>query len=117
MAVLSLSVPVGPFYPQDFEDVASDSVYFSYVEAASHAGIVGGYPCGTNINEPCIAPGKRPYFRLGNSITRGQLAKMVVLARNWTLINPSNPTFSDVPSGSPFYTHIETGHAHNVLAG
>jgi hypothetical protein len=114
MIVLGLNIPISSS-TQDFEDVPPGSVYFPYVEAAFHAGIIGGYPC-SGPGEPC-GPQNRPYFRPSNSITRGQLAKMVVLAKHWTLLNPTNPTFSDVLPGSTFYTYVETGYAHNVLAG
>ena len=56
------------------------STFFSYVEAVFAQGIVVGYPCGTNPNEPCVAPGNRPSFRVGANATRGQVSKIVTLA-------------------------------------
>jgi hypothetical protein len=56
-------------------------------------------------------------FRPSNDVTRGQIAKIVVLSRPWTLISPANPTFSDVPMGSPFYSYVETAVQHGVLSG
>jgi hypothetical protein len=45
------------------------------------------------------------------------LAKIIVLARGWTLANPSVPTFSDVPVGSPFFQHVETAVQHQIISG
>ena len=36
---------------------------------------------------------------------------------NWTLANPSNPSFKDVPKTNEFYQHIETAKAHGLLDG
>ena len=40
--------------------------------------------------EPCDAQ-NRPYFRPFANVTRGQLAKIVVVAAGWALINPATP--------------------------
>ena len=45
-----------PSYQQTFEDVPSDSTFWLYVERAYEHGIVTGYPCGGNANEPCVPP-------------------------------------------------------------
>jgi hypothetical protein len=41
----------------------------------------------------------------------------VVLARQWALLNPPTPTFSDVPPGSTFYRYVETAVAHGIIEG
>ncbi|MGI8587109.1 MAG: S-layer homology domain-containing protein [Chloroflexia bacterium] len=50
-------------------------------------------------------------------MTRGQLSKIVVIAAGWTVINPPNPTFSDVPPNSTFYSVIETAVCRGVISG
>ena len=32
-------------------------------------------------------------------------------------IQPTNPTFSDVPTDHPFYQYIETAYAHGIISG
>lgn len=112
MIVLGLGWPV--IYPPTphFADVPLDHTFYGHIETAFSHGIIGGYPCGGE-NEPC--PGS--YFRPGNDITRGQIAKLVVLSKGWQLQDPQTPTFSDVPRGSTFYTYIETAVTHGVVGG
>lgn len=93
-----------------------DNCYpYTYAETVFNAGIMGGYPCG-GPGEPCDG-NYRPYFHPSYSMTRGQLAKIIVLAKHWTLISPATPSFTDVPTYDPFYTYIETGHSNNLLMG
>jgi hypothetical protein len=108
-----------------FADVPTSSTFFAYVETAAAHNIISGYPCGhtnpqTGTSEPCDS-NSRPYYRPGNYVTRGQLAKIVVIAatqaHGWTLYNPPAASFSDVPSGSTFYEYIETAVCHGVLGG
>lgn len=56
-------------------------------------------------------------FRPGGTAIRSQLSKMVTLSVGWQLLNPSTPTFRDVPAGHTFYTYIETAAAHGVING
>ena len=72
-----------------------------------HHDIISGYSCGSGCLE----------FRPGNNVTRGQLSKIVVIAANWPVIDPTIPTFSDVPTDQPFYTYIETAYCHGVISG
>jgi hypothetical protein len=98
-----------------FADVPPGSTFYTYIETLFSRGAIGGYPCG-GPGEPCD-PQNRPYFRPNADITRAQLAKVVVLARRWTLSDPPVATFADVPVGSPFYRYVETAVAHNILSG
>jgi hypothetical protein len=104
---------------QTYEDVPPDSTFFQFIERLSARGIISGYPCG-GPGEPC-RPGNRPYFRPNSPATRGQIAKIDVLAAvaalNWTLLNPTTNTFEDVPVGSTFFQYVETAYAHEVLNG
>ena len=60
---------------QLFEDVPSGSAFFDWVQRLGSRGYMGGYPCG-GAWEPC-GGGTLPYFRPGNSATRGQVSKIV----------------------------------------
>jgi hypothetical protein len=64
---------------QRFEDVLPGSTFFDYIQRLANRGIVDGNVCGNPAvpGEPCVPPGNRPYFRPGNSATRGQTAKIV----------------------------------------
>jgi hypothetical protein len=100
---------------ESFEDVPYGSTFYTYIETAYRNGIISGYTCG-GVGEPCDGQ-NRPYFRPNNQVTRGQLSKMASLARQWTLLNPSTPTFTDVPQANPFYKEVETAYAHGIISG
>jgi hypothetical protein len=99
-----------------FQDVAPGSTFYQYVETAAAHGVINGYPCG-GAGEPCVGPDNRPYYRLGNNVTRGQVSKMIALSRGWALANPSTATFHDVPVGSTFFQYVETAVAHGIISG
>jgi hypothetical protein len=86
-----------------FSDVPPGSAFYCYIETAYAAGIISGYADGT--------------FRPGNNVTRGQLCKIVVLARNWQILCPADRHFSDVPPDSTFYCFIETAFDHGIISG
>ena len=69
------------------------------------------------MGEPCVAPGNRPYFRPGQPITRGQLSKVIALARGYPLPSPPVATFGDVPVGSPFFGYVEAVAAQGIVSG
>ena len=87
----------------NFSDVPPDSTFYIYIRYLYCAGVISGYSDGT--------------FRPGNTTTRGQLTKIVVLARGWTIECPSAGHFSDVPVGSVFYCFIETAYGHGIISG
>jgi len=43
--------------------------------------------------------------------------KIIVLAENWPLITPGQPTFADVAPSNPFYSFIETAVQRQVISG
>jgi S-layer family protein len=98
-----------------FADVPPSQPFFVFVETGAAHGIVGGYACG-GAGEPCDAQ-HRPYFRPANPITRGQLSKVIALARGYPLPAPAQPTFEDVPAAQPFFGYIEAMAAHGIVAG
>src|SRR5205823_6486241 len=56
-------------------------------------------------------------FRLYNSVTRAQVAKIVVLAFGYPLVAPQHQRFSDVAVGDPSSAYIETAYAHGLVSG
>jgi hypothetical protein len=98
-----------------FADVPAGAPFSAYIESAAHANVVSGYACG-GPGEPCDAQ-NRPYFRPDAGVTRGQLAKIVVVASGAPVINPADATFQDVPPGTAFYTFVETAAARNLVSG
>jgi hypothetical protein len=86
-----------------FNDVPATHTFYPYVETAYHQGVISGYSDGT--------------FRPENSVTRGQLCKIVVLAEGWLDNCPVPGHFSDVPPSNPFYCFIETAYNHRIISG
>ena len=98
-----------------FADVLPANPFFAVIETAARDAIVSGYTCG-GPNEPCDSA-NRPYFRPYNNVTRGQLAKIDVVAAGWEVINPALGSFEDVLPGTAFYTFVETAVCHGVNSG
>src|SRR5438046_3439683 len=85
-------------------DVPPPHPCYCFVETAYAHGIIAVYGDGT--------------FHAENDVTRGQLAKVIVLAMGWT--DPPCPTtghFSDVPPSNPFFCFVETAYAHGIISG
>ncbi len=124
MVTLGMGWPVvtpTPTGSYSFTDMPPSSIFFPLVETTYAHHAVAGYNCGgtnpaTGAAEPCDAA-RRPYFRPGNLVTRGQIAKILVVAKAWTLLNPTTPQFTDVAATSPFYQFIETAYSKGILGG
>jgi hypothetical protein len=101
--ILAFGYPIYTPPTPTFTDVPVDNPFYQYIETAAFRQIVSGYSDGT--------------FRPFNDVTRGQLSKIDVIAAQWPLINPTTPTFSDVPVENPFYTYIETAYCHQIITG
>jgi hypothetical protein len=63
-----------------------------------------------------VLPANRPYFRLTNNLTRGQLAKIDAQAAAFTE-TPTGQTFEDVPPGSTFYGWVEQVGRRGIVGG
>jgi hypothetical protein len=100
---------------QSFEDVPVDSTFWVYIERMYMNGVVTGYPCG-GVGEPC-GPNNLPYFRPGNTTTRAQVSKVLVIACLIPINTQGGPHFIDVPEGSTFYDYIETLYNKGVVTG
>ncbi len=109
--------------PVQFQDVPPStdvSSFYPYVRCLACKGIVGGYPCGgtnpeTKQAEPC-GTSNNPYYRPSNSITRGQISKLVSEASG-NSGNPGGQIYEDVQPGSPFYVWINRLSAAGVMGG
>ncbi len=91
--------------PQIFEDVDPLNTFYTWINRLARRGYMGGYPCDSVPEEPCIAPDNRPYFRPSANATRGQLAKIV---SNTAGIggDPSGQFYADVAEDHTFYAWI-----------
>ncbi len=98
-----------------FADVPVGSAFYTYIETAANHSIIGGYPCG-GPGEPCDDL-NRPYFRPGNNITRGQLSKVVAIARRMEIVTPTSPRFADVPLDHTFAGFIEAVIFEGIVGG
>jgi hypothetical protein len=103
IVVLAEGWPIDLAGAPHFRDVDSSNPFYDHIETAVNRGIITGYDDRT--------------FRWGNNVTRGQLAKIIVLAEDWPLIDSQTPTFTDVPRDHTFYQHIETAFRHNAITG
>ncbi len=104
-----------PSGQQTFEDVAPGSTFWVYIEQLAGRGAVGGYPCGGPF-EPFVAPTHRTYFRPNNNLTRGQLAKIVSEAAQYTE-TPTYQLFEDVLPTDTFYLWVERVGSRGIVAG
>jgi hypothetical protein len=86
-----------------FNDVPPSNAFYAYIETAFNHGIISGFSDGT--------------FRQGNSVTRGQLCKIIVAAEGWPVDTTGGPHFNDVPTNNPFYAYIETAFNKGVISG
>lgn len=65
-----------------------------------------------------IAGTSNHIFSPNASATRIEFAKMISLARGWSLATPSSgQTFSDVSPSNPLYPFVETAYAHGAISG
>jgi hypothetical protein len=102
--------------PQIYEDVPPSYPFYAWINRLSNRGYMGGYPCGTVPEEPCVQPDNRPYFRGANNMTRSQLTK---IASNAAGLGgtPTGTFYGDVPLDHPFYTWIMRLTGLGVISG
>ena len=103
IVVLAMGWPIDCSGIGHFSDVPPADPFYCYIETAYAQGIISGYADGT--------------FRPFSNVTRGQFAKIIVLAQNWPLICPQTGHFTDVPPENPFYCYIETAFSRNIISG
>lgn len=90
---------------RSFTDVQPTDYFYDAVTylTCTTPGVISGYDDGT--------------FRPFNNTTRGQIAKIVVLAESWSIYSPPTPTFRDVPANHTFYQYIETAYHQGIISG
>jgi hypothetical protein len=88
--------------PPQFTDVPSTNTFYPFVRCLACLGIISGYSDGT--------------FRPNNSITRGQIAKMVSNAAGFNE-QVAGQTFEDVPPNNTFYSFIERMSRLGIISG
>src|SRR5438477_552177 len=85
-------------------DSDTGGAFYTYIESYWHATAGSCHDCATIFH---------PY----GDTTRGQLAKIIVLASCWPIYTPPQPTFDDVPASNPFYEYIETAYDKGIISG
>jgi hypothetical protein len=90
-----------------FSDVPNNYWAVDFINRLAMGNIVGG----------SAQPDATVNFRPGDTASRAQLSKIVVLAAGLTLLNPSDNTFHDVAVGSTFFRYVETAAANNIISG
>jgi hypothetical protein len=105
MVVLAMGWPIDTSRGQVFSDVPPQDTYYTFVSTAYAHGIISGYADGT--------------FRPQASVSRGQLSKMLTIARGWPAVDPASGAhdFDDVAATHPFYGFIEAVFQHGVVSG
>jgi hypothetical protein len=86
-----------------FTDVGSDMWAYSYIETAAAHGVISGYSDGT--------------FHPYSNITRAQVAKMIVTARDWAMDSSAGATFTDVGATDWAFSYVETVNIAQVMSG
>jgi len=113
IAALGFGIPAYNPPAPDFSDVAPGNVFYPYVEAAYHAGVVNGLTASqctaTGTNSPCYGPNVQ--------ISRAQVAVIVQRARSYPIVTTTTPTFADVPAGNFAYAAVETLAGRNIISG
>jgi hypothetical protein len=95
--------PTPTLCPITFSDVLSTDYFYDPVRYLYCHLAISGYADNT--------------FRPYNNTTRGQLAKIIVLAEGWPTYTPPTPTFRDVPTTHTFYLYIETAYSKGIISG
>jgi virginiamycin B lyase len=104
LTVLAVGLPLTlPAGAPHFSDVPPVHPFYHYIEAARAAGLISGYSDGT--------------FHPNAPVSRAQLAKILVGARNLPVLHPSRPAFGDVLPSHWAYSYIETVYAHGIVGG
>ncbi len=113
IATLGFAIPSFTPTSPTFVDVASGSIFYGYIEAAAHAGVVNGLTA-----SQCLALGTPGTCYAPNvSISRAQVAVIVQRAKQYALFTPTVQTFSDVPAANFAYAAIETLAHNNIING
>ena len=86
-----------------FNDVAADSWAYGFIETAAAHGVISGYGDGS--------------FKPELSVTRAQVAKMIVTARGWTMDVSGMNSFSDIDASEWVHDYAEIVNQAQVMSG
>ncbi|HKP54927.1 MAG TPA: S-layer homology domain-containing protein [Chloroflexia bacterium] len=103
IVVLAEGWPIDTGLIQHFTDIPPNHPFYTYIETIYNRGVVTGYM------------GSK--FLPNNDVTRGQLCKIVVLARGWEVDPAATQHFTDVGPGTTFYGYVETAYNHRIISG
>jgi hypothetical protein len=101
--VLARGLPINAAGGPHFVDVPTTDPFYPYIETAANAGFISGYSDHT--------------FRPYNTVTRGQMAKIVVQGLGLQINTAGGPHFRDVDRANPFYAEIETIYNRGLVSG
>jgi len=104
-----------PQTTQMFEDVPLGSTFQVVIGRLASRGYISGYPCG-RLDDPCVPPLNRPYFRPNDNATRGQISKIVSNVAGFN-DGPGTQQFEDVPPGSAYYTYTYRLYSRDIMSG
>lgn len=94
-----------------FTDVQTSDWYYDYVAWMYCQGVVTGY----NTDPPCSSG--VPCYKPETNTSRGQMAKIIVRAFDFSIDISGGPHFTDVAPGSTFYDYMETGSNLALFSG
>ncbi len=86
-----------------FKDVPSTSSYYASINQLTELGAISGFPDGT--------------FKPGESLTRGQAAKIIAQVLNLDGATATDPSFSDVPKSHQYYNAIAALAEADIIGG
>ncbi len=101
--VLARGLPINAAGGPHFVDIPSTDPMYPYIETAVNAGFISGYSDRT--------------FRPYNTVTRGQMAKIIVQGLGLPINTAGGPHFHDVDRANPFYAEIETIYNRGLVSG
>ena len=87
----------------NFPDLPDTYWAYGYINQLYCQGVMSGYSDGL--------------FHPHATMNRAQFSKIVTLSMGWPLINPPQPTFTDVPPSHWAYQYIETVALHGAITG
>ncbi|MBD3328342.1 hypothetical protein GF340_03495 [Candidatus Peregrinibacteria bacterium] len=109
LVVEAFEIPLENPETATFKDVAENDWFYPYVETAAASGIVSGY-----MNDAGELTG---YYGAGDSLTREQASKMIVLGAPLTINTNCGPSFDDVGINRWSYEFVETLYVNSVIDG
>jgi|GEM_PF-6205856 len=113
IATLGFALPDYSSQTDLFRDVNRANIFYNYIQAAGHAGVINGLS-----PQQCVALGlQSPCFGPNLNISRVQVVVIVRRALDSALTTPTTPTFADLPANAFGYAEVETLVARSIVNG